>query len=346
VERRGRKKGRTTSAGTMLALGATTTLVRQALYRTVQCGASAQPTGARASSPTWSGWTWGLTIVVALAVLVVWWVLLRRQAKRFRQKYLLEITNLGNVRSQYALQADDPAGALRFTFVAGDLPLSGQMVAQPEPVAARPTQTEAVVPTHPTSSDLRAGVDTIKSAKGTGMRLGSTVANALGSLGNLLPRSVGAPLLSAAAQIRRGQSSVRRVEQLPGRARRVSSRAAPRRTTARPRPAASSRQEPAPPTTAIQTIEQGWVETPFVEPGETLVIDLSIDPDDPYQTQTYPFVVESWSLEQREGSLIIEESSVQIVKPTFLQRYSPFMVTTIVAVAIWLLARAVIGTGF
>ena len=351
------------AVGAIPALSATTTLVRQtldrtvqygALYCTVQYGALAQSTGTPASGPAWSGWTWGLTIVAALAVLVVWWVLLRRQAKRFQQTYRLEISNLGNVQSQYALQADDPVGALRFTFAVGGRPLSRPAVVQPEQAAARPTQTEAAVPTRPPSSELRAGVDTIKSTKGRGMHLGSEVANALSSLGNLLPRSAGAPLLRAGAQIRQGQSSVRRVEQLPKRAKRVSSKVVLGRASARPQPAASARpqpaasfrQEPAPPATAFQTIEQPWVETPFVEPGETLVVGLSIDPDDPHQTQTYPFVVESWPLEQPEGSLIVEESSVQIVKLTFLQRYSPFLVTAIVAAAIWLLALAVIGTGF
>ena len=76
------------------------------------------------------------------------------------------------------------------------------------------------------------------------------------------------------------------------------------------------------------------------------MVDLSIDANDPYQTRDFPFSVESWSLEQPEGSLIVEESSVQIIKPTFLQRYSPFLVTAIVAATIWLLALAIIGTGF
>jgi hypothetical protein len=326
-----------TAAGAMLALGATTTWVRQAL---------AQSSGAPVSGPAWSGWGWGFTIFTALAVLAAWWILLRGQATRFQQTYLLDISNLGNARSQYALRADDPAGALRFTFVLGDRRLSGQAVVQPGQAAARPQQTEAAVPTHSPSSELRAGVDTIKGAKGKGMRVGSNVGNALGSLGSLLPRSVGSPLLRAAAQIRQGQSSVRRVEQLPGRAIRVGSKVVPGRASAQPQPTASSRQEPAPPATAFQAIEQGWVRTPFVEPGETLMINLFIDPDNPYQTRTYPFVVESWSLEQPEGSLIVEEGSVQIVKPTFLQLYSPFLVTVIVAAAIWLLARAVIGTGF
>jgi hypothetical protein len=315
----------------------------------------AQPIGAPAPAPARSGWVWGLTIVVVVAVLAVWWVLFRRQAKRFQHTYRLEISNRGNVHSQYALQASDPTGALRFVFVLGDRPLSGQGMARPEPTTAPPAPTRETAPTRPPLPEHRAGVDTIKSARGKGMRIGSNVASALDSLGDLLPRSAGAPLRRAAGQIRRGQSSVRRAEQLPGRAiqtssqvmpRRATLQAAPGQTSARPQPVVSFRQEAITPATASQTIEQGWVETPFVEPGGTLVIDLSIDADNPYRSQTYPFVVESWALEQREDSLIVEESSVPIVKPTFLQRYSPFMVTVIVAAAIWLLARAVIGTVF
>jgi hypothetical protein len=82
-----------------------------------------------------------------------------------------------------------------------------------------------------------------------------------------------------------------------------------------------------------------------VEPGETLAIDLLVDPANPYRTRAYPLVVKSRSLEQPESSWVVEESDVKIVEPTFLQRYSPFLVTAIIAAAILLLALRLIGTG-
>ena len=73
MERRERRKGCMTclrlseaAVGAIPALSATTTLVRQTLYRTVQYGALyctvqygalAQSTGTPASGPAWSGWT-------------------------------------------------------------------------------------------------------------------------------------------------------------------------------------------------------------------------------------------------------------------------------------------------
>ena len=110
------------------------------------------------------------------------------------------------------------------------------------------------------------------------MRAGSTVAGLLDSLGALLPRSVGTPLLRASAQIRRGQGAVRRVERVPRRAAQLKSRVAPGRPPTRPQPVPATRQGPIPPPIASATIKPGWVETPVVEPGETLAIDLLIDP--------------------------------------------------------------------
>lgn len=326
------------AAGAMpVALAATTTLVPQAL---------AQSPGTPTASPAWSGWSWIVTIIVILGALVTWGILLRKQARRFRQTYLVEISNRGNVQSRYVLRAEDQSGALWFTFVLGGLELPGQAVIQPSGATAQRAQVDAPSIPRAPSPQLRTGVDTVKRARSGGMRAGSTVAGILDSLGTLLPRSVGTPLLRAAAQIRRGQGKVRGVERLPGRAAQLKSRVVPGRPSARPQPVPTTRQEPIPPAIASATIKPGWVETPFVEPGETLAIDLLIDPANPYRTQAYPLVVKSRSLEQRESSWVVEESDVKIVEPTFLQRYSPFLVTAIIAAAVLLLALALIGTGF
>jgi hypothetical protein len=73
-------------------------------------------------------------------------------------------------------------------------------------------------------------------------------------------------------------------------------------------------------------LEPGWVETPIVQPGETLAVDLLIDPLHPHDAQTYSFTIKSRSLEQPGSREVTEEGSVQIVGSTFFERYSPFLI--------------------
>jgi hypothetical protein len=65
--------------------------------------------------------------------------------------------------------------------------------------------------------------------------------------------------------------------------------------------------------------EVGW--TPPIEPGETLLVDLQIDPVKPYKHQHYPFRVTARSLESEAAPLIVEEGSISIQGLSWIRRF-------------------------
>ncbi len=78
---------------------------------------------------------------------------------------------------------------------------------------------------------------------------------------------------------------------------------------------------------AVQTVVDTWVQTPSVEPGETLVVDLLVDPIiRPRQAQQYPITVISQSVEQEDAPLVIGEGNVQIEVVSWFHRLLPFLV--------------------
>jgi hypothetical protein len=202
------------------------------------------------------------------------------------------------------------------------------------------------------------------------MRTGSVVAGALSTLGALLPRSAGGPLRQVASQIRRGGGSVRRAEHLTRQAGRLRPKARPGtpplrlRTERSPqgrllrqagvvslsnhqdRPTRPSTEaEEAPAAARSDVTAQTWVQTPFVEAGDTLAIDLFISPTDPYQTAYYPFTVTSRSLDAPDAPLIAEERSVHIVGLTLFQRFGPLLVALTIGMMLLFITSLFIGNG-
>lgn len=308
----------------------------------------AQGHSALNSSWGWRGWVWAVVVAVLIvATAMVLLALLRRQRQRCQRTCRLEISNLGNVRSRYELRAQDPSGILRFTFALGGVTLQG--AGGGEAVTTQPARAAAPPAAKPAPAGSKAGLKKAKQAKGWAIGAGNVVAEVLNSVGLLLPRSAGAPLMRMAASIRRGERSVRRVERLPKQAARLRLPGKGRGTGGEERGGRDEGQEAGrvggeergAPTAA----GDGWVQTPFVEPGETLAVDLLVDPANPYQTQDCPFKVISRSLEQPEPPLIVEESNIQIVGLTPFQRYSPFLIVLLVAVMLLSIASWLIGTG-
>jgi len=202
----------------------------------------------------------------------------------------------------------------------------------------------------------------MRTAKGWAMRTGSVVAGALSTLGALLPRSAGGPLRQVASQIRRGGGSVRRAEHLTRQAGRLRPKARPgtpplrqaqgrllrlrteRSPQGRPtRPSTGAEEAPA--AASSDAAAQTWMQTPFVEAGDTLAIDLLISPTDPYQTAYFPFTVTSRSLEAPDAPLIVEEGSVHTVGLTLFQRFGPFLVALTIGMMLLFIASLFICNG-
>ncbi|MEE8389683.1 MAG: hypothetical protein V3S14_02655 [Anaerolineae bacterium] len=120
--------------------------------------------------------------------------------------------------------------------------------------------------------------------------------------------------------------------------------ASPTRTTPSPSPITDRR------VTVTQAVVDAWVQTPCVEPGETLIVDLLVDPiEHSRQAQHYPIAVTSRSVEQEDGPQIIEKGNVQIEGISWFYRLLPFLIfVAVIAIQalliwFWLQSTGVLG---
>ena len=160
-------------------------------------------------------------------------------------------------------------------------------------------------------------------------------------------------LRSWASRLRQQQAAVTRIEQAPSRTsgglqriRRQVSPIKPSAPSARPTPSLPHQTRDAYPTHSVtRTVVDAWARTPFVEPSETLAIDLLIDPiKRSSQTEHYPITVTSKSVEQEEASPVIEEGDVQIAGVSWFRHLLPSFifvaVIVIEALLLWLLLNS------
>ena len=298
---------------------------------------------AEGGSP-WIGWAWIISIIVIVVAVVVWGALIRRQQRRIQREFRLQIANLGNAPSSYQIQVLAPAHALEFEFFLRGSSLQGEGPSPAPPAAVSRTAAPQGADPAPRSAPA-APASGLKQAKGKAMGAGGAVAGLLGQLGMILPRSIGAPLLQTSARIRHGQSSVHRVEQLPQRTARLRPKIKPPSTPAQPsRPASKSDATlPAPGAAAAVTVVPTLVETPPLQPGQSLEVALLVQPADIYQTKRYTFAVTSRPVEQPEAEPLRQETEIQIAGFTPLERFAPFLVVLIVAMVAIVLAFALVA---
>lgn len=336
-----------------------------------------------------------IVVVVILAVLAA--VVVARLQKRGRRKQLrLEVVNLGNAWSRYGLYAAEPTGSLVFEFTLDGDPLledgleahgqggGGATVPHhtttPAPASSgQPEKEKAQAPGEAKEKAGQAAAQAQEKAK-LALTLGGAIADILGTVGMILPRSVGSPMLQAASRMRRGQSTATRVQQAPrqigGQVEKVKSASSaaqqvpatppvqpqavplPQEMPAAPAfqpgtmpspeqmPAASAARPGVTPT--AQPIEPGWVLTPSVQPGGTLAIGLLVTGPRSNQTQHFEFDIFSRSVEQVDSPVVSETDSFQIRGVSWFFRVLPYLAIVAVAAAaivyaLWLLNPGVLS---
>ncbi len=287
-------------------------------------------------------WVFGIGAVFVLVFAVLLYDFLRQaQRSKSRQVYSVKIVNEGNERDDYELQVEDPSSALEFTLVLNGAKLPQKNVSTaPSSVPVEPSMGAGSPPgpavTREDKSPVRA-----TGGKGGMMGVANAIAGLLAGVGSLLPPSLRSPVMQVATKIRKGQSSVRRVQQMPKRIARVTRVSKPASPSSAPgQPASDAVVQDAhydAETEAFGALAgtQTWARTPFLEPGSTLTVDLLIDPIDPYRPgiSLYPFVVKSRSIQQSEGTLVVEEGEAQVTGMTRIQRYGPMLVAFALACA-------------
>lgn len=287
--------------------------------------------------------------LIAATVLTI--VIARAQRRRQVRVLPVEIRNLGNVRGRYDLRADDPDGTLSFEWRHNSAPLPHRPVVEvpssPPPRGEAGWGPEAGPgrSSTPPRGEVGWGPEAargpqLQDATSGAMRTSGALASLLNTIASVLPQSAREPLRRISRQIGRGRSTVGQARMASSRAARLAKRAPRKRPT---REAAPAREVQAPPTAASP-----WSQTPFVEAGKSIVVELCVDPARPYLAQQRTFRVLSRSAEQEDASLTIDEQVLLIPGVPWLRRWAPFVLlyaaaATVSLVVFWLVHTGALG---
>lgn len=235
---------------------------------------------------------------------------------------------------------------MRFQFALGGASLAERQVSRQVEVAvlaattgeARAERTEQGAPA---ASSAR--LEKAKQVAGVAGEKSSLVGGILGGLGALLPGAIGQRFKGASGKMRGTQTSVSRSVRVPkvkidrakklrgqiGKAAAKSSRGEEKggpsvsQAGQAVEPAEGQVVAGATVVPARQTVVETWAETPFLEPGETMKVDLVMDPVRPHQSQDCSFSVISRGMEQKDAPPVVEEGKVQIVGVSWFRLYLP-----------------------
>ncbi|MEJ2209162.1 MAG: hypothetical protein P8129_09020 [Anaerolineae bacterium] len=281
-------------------------------------------------------WILGAVVVLMAAVAMV--VAARLRRLRLRSRVSLEVTNVGNVKSRYNLRAEDPQGALRFQFTLDGDGLPARAIGRSAP--ARPASSVATAKTERETAGQRKGAGAREKANAL-MQVSNALAGLLSMVGSLLPRAVGVPLQQKASQMRRVQSQASYAQQVPVQMAWLKSSA----TRAVPGAPGARAAQPAPheeaPTEASgeDDLDGGftWSQTPYVQPGKTLAIDLLIRSLLATRDQAHTYQVISQSAElagtDRLGAapVVAAEGRVRIRGGFWARRFLPYLLIVLAA---------------
>ena len=287
-----------------------------------------------------------LTIFVIVAIAVTVGVVLSMIVKGRKSRVIcrLEISNVGNAKSRYDLRAQDPVGALRFKFTLDGAALPQRQVVAATETGARasPAPALAAVASSDGGTDAMSGAPAVSVANVSSFAGG--IADLLYAFGYLLPSSVGEPLLQLGSRLRQGQYTAYRAQQARDEAAYVAT-SIPGRKAQRATPIPTSTSPVIP--SAAQTMSSTapthvWVQSPFVEPGETCTVELHIEPVRVLQPQPMDcaFQVMSRSVEQQDAPWTTDEWTVRVDSLAALSRNTPLLIVLGVVVVGLILAAA------
>jgi hypothetical protein len=272
-------------------------------------------------------WFWfSVIIILILTGLAIFWAV-RSRRLRLERKLRLEIVNQGNVESHFQLRVEELSGGLEFRFTHGGNRLPEVI----EPFSQAPAAGQQVsTPAQTAQAGTRGtGMNVSRQAQKT-MGLSYTLAGLLTSVGGILPSSLGSHLIQAGNKLYSGQAQVSRVQQVGSQA---SALAPGTRSSAAP--AAAATPQPQAVTETVQGIP--WVETPAVQPGHTLGIDLLVRSAWVAADVMRSFQIKSRSTEDAQARMILEDGRVEIRGGFWSRRFLPHLLILTVAILALLL---------
>jgi hypothetical protein len=289
-------------------------------------------------------WVLGIAVVVAAAVALV--LVARVRKARLQARVRLEISNEGNIESCYDLRAEDPQGVLQFRFTLnGDsLAVHGRAATSQVPVQSKASR--------PARSQPAAETGGVRQRAGGVIQMGGAVAGLLSMVGSLLPRSVGIPLQQKASEIRRVQAQASYAQQVPNQMAWLKSSAQRSVPGAASRPPAAVKERPAPAARGAgasgdEAPYEGaaWAQTPTVQPGETLAVELLIRSASPASNQRHPYRIISRAAGQAQADPVSEEGSAQIRGGFWARRFLPSAIILVIMIALLLLVYWLASSG-
>lgn len=281
-------------------------------------------------------------VIVAIAVTVGLVLSMIVKGRKSRTICRLEISNLGNVKSRYDLRAQDSAGALKFKFTLDSAVLPQQQVVSAMETAlyeqVSPAPASVAVASSDDATDVEPATPAVSAANVSSFAGG--IADLLYAFGYLLPRSVGEPLLQLGSRLRQGQYTAYRAQQARDQAAYVAT-SVPGRKAQRAAPRGASTLTSAP-TLPAKSPMHVWVQSPFVEPGETCTVELHIEPVRVLQPQPMDcaFNVMSRSVDQQDAPWTTDEWTVRVDSLAALSRNTPLLIVLGVVVVGLILAAA------
>jgi VWFA-related protein len=314
-----------------------------------------------------------LVLVIILAALLTIRGIIKRQREALQKQCGLVIANEGNIRSRYELQIEDTAlDTLLFQLRLGGVqlqPPSPREATQPVPVAVGSSRPVAPANGKPGGGSVSMP-DTANAKKHIGetMKKANFVVDILTVFVSILPTSISAPFRGAVNSIRGGQTAVRSTEaqiklkqqqvapltslgggkgedaakkafssfgkqQAPGMA--AEDIPPPPQFTGRrgPTPARPKKVKPKP-----YLGLHPPVETPYVEPGQSLSLELLVDAVKPFHVQERAFTVMTRAVEQPEAPTA-EQGQLKFGGLSWFRRYPPQLFVLLLAIV------AIVGVG-
>lgn len=250
--------------------------------------------------------------VVAAVVLLV--LLTSAQKRRSVHALPVTLTNEGNISTTYQLRLEEPSGELKWIFKHGRKKLEEGVLEEVVAVQPKPGQTRKGQNRAEDDSKLRQGYDR---AQG----IGNLFAGFLNTLSLLLPGSAGRQTSNVARDIRYTQATAHRIDNLQDSAGRLGQNLSGKGTPTQPGGSARSAEQQ-----EVITRKIPYAETPLVEPGESLQLELLLTPKRPFHKQVYPFFLYSKPASQPLSHWQVDESVLKVKGLLWIWRTLPYIV--------------------
>lgn len=240
---------------------------------------------------------------------------------------------------------------------------------------AAPAVAAVPAPATKTTGGSRAG-QALAQAKASGAKVNGclySLVDILDALGSLLPGAAGRSVRQASESIYNSQMAAQQAQRAPTQAvytaqylRDEVSQAVPQRSGP-PAPAAHPAAEPAasqpaiasarpatrpvapvrgnggsasPPPPGVEQVATGWWQTPLLEPADTILVEVRLQPKEPFKAQIYDFVLMSKPLAAEQPAVDESRASVEINGLAWFWRVVPIGLTVLLGLVAGLLIVA------